>query len=285
MKYKSTACAIKSVAGRTWEKLIFLVVLLVNLIPFVWGALTSFKPVRDVLAYPPKFLGFEVSLEHYRSVFANTFLGGVLNSLIYSLGAIVLGLVLALMAAYALKRFIFKGRKAFFVMVLSGIPLAIGSAAMVVPNYVFFSYLGMVNKWFTLPLLYTAYNLPMAIWIMVGGMEGVPVEIDEAAKVDGASRSYILFRLIPRITLPSLASAALFIFLGAWNEFVASSVLVSTPSLYPVQVSIYTYLGYYGVEWGPLTAAATAAVIPTLIVFTLLGRLLISGLTAGSVKE
>ena len=285
MKYKSTACAIKSVAGRTWEKLIFLIVLLVNLIPFVWGALTSFKPVRDVLAYPPKFLGFEVSLEHYRSVFANTFLGGVLNSLIYSLGAIVLGLVLALMAAYALKRFIFKGRKAFFVMVLSGIPLAIGSAAMVVPNYVFFSYLGMVNKWFTLPLLYTAYNLPMAIWIMVGGMEGVPVEIDEAAKVDGASRSYILFRLIPRITLPSLASAALFIFLGAWNEFVASSVLVSTPSLYPVQVSIYTYLGYYGVEWGPLTAAATAAVIPTLIVFTLLGRLLISGLTAGSVKE
>ena len=285
MKYKSTACAIKSVAGRTWEKLIFLIVLLVNLIPFVWGALTSFKPVRDVLAYPPKFLGFEVSLEHYRSVFANTFLGGVLNSLIYSLGAIVLGLVLALMAAYALKRFIFKGRKAFFVMVLSGIPLAIGSAAMVVPNYVFFSYLGMVNKWFTLPLLYTAYNLPMAIWIMVGGMEGVPVEIDEAAKVDGASRSYILFRLIPRITLPSLASAALFIFLGAWNEFVASSVLVYTPTLYPVQVSIYTYLGYYGVEWGPLTAAATAAVIPTLIVFTLLGRLLISGLTAGSVKE
>ena len=285
MKYRSAVCAVRPVAGRIWEKLIFLLVLLVNLIPFAWGALTSFKPVRDVLAYPPRFLGFEASFEHYRSVFANTFLGGVFNSLIYSLAAIALGLVLALMAAYALKRFIFKGRKAFFVMVLSGIPLAIGSAAMVVPNYVFFSYLGLVNKWFTLPVLYTAYNLPMAIWIMVGGMESVPVEIDEAAKVDGASRSYILFRLIPRITLPALASAALFIFLGAWNEFVASSVLVSSPALYPVQVSIYTYLGYYGVEWGPLTAAATAAVIPTLIVFTFLGRLLISGLTAGSVKE
>lgn len=285
MKCRSAARAVNPVAGRVWEKLIFFLVLLVNLIPFAWGALTSFKPVRDVLAYPPRFLGFEASLEHYRSVFANTFLGGVLNSLIYSLCAIALGLVLALMAAYALKRFLFKGRKVLFVVVLSGIPLAIGSAAMVVPNYVFFSYLGLVNKWFTLPVLYTAYNLPMAIWIMVGGMESVPVEIDEAAKVDGASRSYILFRLIPRITLPALASAALFIFLGAWNEFVASSVLVSTPSLYPVQVSIYTYLGYYGVEWGPLTAAATAAVIPTLIVFTILGRLLISGLTAGSVKE
>lgn len=285
MKCRSAACAVKPIVGQVWERLIFILVLLLNLIPFAWGALTSFKPVRDVLAYPPKFLGFEASLEHYRSVFANTFLDGVLNSLIYSLGAIALGLVLALMAAYALKRFIFKGRKAFFVMVLSGIPLAIGSAAMVVPNYVFFSYLGLVNKWFTLPVLYTAYNLPMAIWIMVGGMESVPVEIDEAAKVDGASRSYILFRLIPRITLPALASAALFIFLGAWNEFVASSVLVSSPALYPVQVSIYTYLGYYGVEWGPLTAAATAAVIPTLIVFTFLGRLLISGLTAGSVKE
>ena len=285
MKCKTPQCALRPACHRALEKAAFFVVLLVNLIPFIWGAMTSLKPARDILAYPPSFLGFKTDLVHYRTVFSNTFLIGILNSLLYSLVAIALGLVLALMAAYALKRFLFRGRKAFFVLVLSGIPLAIGSAAMVVPNYVFFSYLGFANQWFTLPILYTAYNLPMAIWIMVGGMEGVPVEIDEAAKVDGASRAYILFRLIPRITLPALASAALFIFLGAWNEFVASSVLVSTPALYPVHVSIYTYLGYFGVEWGPLTAAATAAIVPTLIVFTILGKLLVSGLTAGSVKE
>lgn len=282
MKYKRQNIA---VSRKVLEGVFFLAVLFVNLLPFVWGALTSLKPTRDVLVYPPRLFGTQISFEQYKNVFSNTFLRGVFNSVIYSACAILLGLTLSTMIAYAIKRFRFKGRRLVFILVLCGIPLSTGSAAMVVPNYVFFSYLGLANKWFTLPLLYTAYNLPMAIWVMIGGMEAVPVEIDEAAKVDGASRNYILFRLIPRLTLPALASAALFIFLGAWNEFVVSSVLVSTPALYPVQVSIYSYLGYFGVEWGALTAAATAAVVPTLIVFTFLGKLLISGLTAGSVKE
>lgn len=156
---------------------------------------------------------------------------------------------------------------------------------MVVPNYTFFSAIGMANKWYTLPIIYIAYNLPMAIWILMGGMESVPIEIDEAAKIDGASRWYILFRVILPLLLPSLACAALFIFLGAWNEFVVSSVLVSSGNLYPIQVNIYNYMGFYGIQWGPLCAAATAAVIPVLIVFAFLGRLLISGLTAGAVKD
>ena len=218
-------------------------------------------------------------------MFKGSFGTGVLNSLLYSLVAIIVGLFLALMAAYAMRRFKFLGRRFFFILVLAGIPLSIGSAAMVVPNYTFFSAIGMANKWYTLPIIYIAYNLPMAIWILMGGMESVPIEIDEAAKIDGASRWYILFRVILPLLLPSLACAALFIFLGAWNEFVVSSVLVSSGNLYPIQVNIYNYMGFYGIQWGPLCAAATAAVIPVLIVFAFLGRLLISGLTAGAVKD
>ena len=170
-------------------------------------------------------------------------------------------------------------------IILSGIPLSLGSAAMVVPNFMFFSKLGFINQWFTLPLLYIAYNLPMAIWVMTGGIQGIPASIEEAAAIDGAGRFYIIFRLIPRINLPAIACASLFIFIGAWNEFIVSSVLVSSTDLYPIQVSIYSYLGFFGREWGPLMAASTIGVIPILIVFSLLGKLLISGLTAGSVKE
>lgn len=270
---------------RLYEVVLFIIIAVVNLAPFVWGALTSLKPMREVLAYPPKLFGSEISFEHYIEVFKGSFYTGARNSLIYSAIAIVIGLFLALMAAYAMRRFRFRGKKIFFILVLAGIPLSIGSAAMVVPNYTFFSAIGMANKWYTLPIIYIAYNLPMAIWILMGGMDSVPIEIDEAAKIDGAGKWYILFRVIVPLLLPSIACAALFIFLGAWNEFVVSSVLVSSSNLYPIQVSIYNYMGFYGIQWGPLCAAATAAVIPTLIVFAFLGRLLISGLTAGSVKD
>lgn len=270
---------------RIYELVIFIVVAIVNLVPFLWGISTSLKPAREVLQYPPKAIGSSISFEHYSQVFHDTFPTGVKNSLIYCAVAIVIGLILALMAAYALTRFKFSGRRAFFILVLAGIPLSIGSAAMVVPNYTFFSSLHMTNRWYTLPLIYIAYNLPMAIWVLMSGMESVPKEIDEAATMDGAGKWYILFGVIVPVLLPSIASASLFIFLGAWNEFVVSSVMVSSGALQNIQVSIYNYMGFFGRQWGPLCAAATSAVLPTLIVFGFLGRLLISGLTAGSVKD
>ncbi len=268
-----------------YEVVLFLFVVIVNLAPFIWGLLTSLKPVREVLSYPPKLFGSQVSTEHYAEVFRGTFFTGFRNSLIYSAIAIAVGLLFAMMAAYAMSRFRFRGKKMFFILILSGIPLSIGSAAMVVPNYTFFSSLGLTNQWYTLPIIYVAYNLPMAIWVIMGGLESVPVQIDEAAKIDGAGNWRILFGLVVPLSLPSLASAALFIFLGAWNEYVVSSVLVSSASLYPIQVSIYNYMGFYGIQWGPLCAAATTAVVPTLAVFAILGRMLISGLTAGAVKD
>lgn len=256
----------------------------VNLVPFVWGALTSLKPTREVAIYPPTLLGSEVSAEHYETVLNGSFSRAMLNSSVYSVFAIVLGILCAILIAYALTRYRFFGKKAIFLIVLFGIPLSMGSASLVVPNYMLFSTLHMTNKWYTLPLIYTAYNLPMAVWIMIGGMQSVPYAIEEAAMIDGASKWYIIFRLIPRLTLPTIACAALMIFIGAWNEYVVSSVLVSSQELYPIQVSIYNYIGYFGKEWGPLTAAATLAVFPILLVFTYLGKYLVSGLTAGAVK-
>ena len=125
----------------------------------------------------------------------------------------------------------------------------------------------------------------MAIWVLRGGIEAVPVEIEEAATVDGCSKARIIFGIIPRLILPSIAASALFIFIGSWNEFIVSSVLVDNPALRPVQTAIYNYLGFFGQEWGPLCASATFAILPILIVFTFLGKLMVSGLTAGSVKE
>ena len=265
--------------------LLFIVTAAVNLLPFVWGALTSLKPARELMSYPPKVFGSQISLEHYITVLSGSFSQAAVNSFLYSLLAILVGLLFSVLYGYGMTRFRFRGRKLMFYLVLAGIPLASGSAAMVVPNYMMFSSLKMINRWYTLPIIYITYNLPMAAWIVSGGMRAVPIAIEEAAQIDGASRSYMIFRLLPRLSLPTLACASLMIFIGAWNEFTISTMLVNSSTLYPIQVSIYNYIGYFGREWGPLTAAATLAVIPILIVFTFLGKLLISGLTAGAVKE
>ena len=267
------------------EIVLFVICFCINLLPFVWGALTSLKSAKELLAYPPTFVGFDISFEHYKRVFQDTFFVGVKNSVIYAGFSIIIGILVGMMAAFAIRRTTFKGKKIIFILILSCIPLSSGSAALVIPNYTFFTTLKMTNTWYILPLIYLGYNLPMAIWVLMSGMESVPIELDEAAKIDGAGPWYILFRIIFPVMLPSIACAALFIFIGAWNEYVASSVLVSRSTLYPIQVSIYNYLGYYGIEWGPLVASATAAVIPTLIMFSMLSRMMISGLSAGSVKD
>lgn len=266
------------------EKILFLLLVLFNLTPIIWGVLTSIKSKREIFAFPPKLLGFSLSLEHYETIFKSGYLKTILNSGLYCLASIVLGLFLALIAGYGFQRYSFRFKKSLFFLVVSGIPLSIGSSALLIPNYIYMAKLGLTNHWYTLVLLFTAYNLPMAIWIVKGGIEAIPVEIEEAATIDGCPRTYILFRIITSLSRPSMASAALFIFIGAWNEFIVAAVMINSPELRPVQLAIYNYLGFFGQEWGPLTAAASTAIIPKLLMFTILGRMLISGLTQGSVK-
>ena len=110
------------------------------------------------------------------------------------------------------------------------------------------------------------------------------MELDEAAVIDGCTTLGIIVRIILPLTRPALASAGIFLFMGAWNEFIAASVMVNSVGLRPIQVAIYNYLGFFGREWGPLTAAATVAVVPIIIAFTLLSRMLVDGLTSGAVK-
>lgn len=288
MRYKEgrrihrTTRAISKTAA---EIIILLILLGVNLMPILWGVITSLKTRRELFLYPPKFFNFRPSMEHYAEIFNSGFLSSVGNSVFYSVMSILLGLLLGVIAAYGFQRCRVPFKKILFYFVIAGIPLSIGSAALLIPNYLYLTMLKLTDKWYTLILLYTAYNLPMAIWILKGGIEAVPIEIEEAAHIDGCSRGYIIFRLIPQLIRPSIASAALFIFIGAWNEFIAAAVMTNKPELRSIQLSIYYYLGFYGQEWGPLTAAATVAILPIIIVFSFLSRMLISGLTQGSVKE
>jgi len=269
---------------KTFLIAVFVLLVVINLLPFVWGFLTSMKSDQEIFAFPPRLLRFTWTFKHYVTVFQSAFFRSLLVTILYCVATILCGLVIGLMLAYAIKRYRFRGRKLLFYLVVCGIPLSIGSAALIVPNYVFFSIIKFIDHWYTLIILYCAYFLPMSTWIIMGGIEGVPIEIEESMIIDGVRRGYLIFNLIPHLCLPSLAASALFIYIGAWNNFLLGSVMVNANALKPIQVSIYNYMGFFGRDWGPLAASSIAAVIPILIVFSLLGRLLISGLTQGAVK-
>mgnify|MGYP001095879794 CR=1 FL=1 len=265
------------------EILLFITLIMISLFPMLWGALSSFKATNVLFSFPPKFI-FKPTLEHYSTVLRSGYFRVFLTTVLYCAASVILGSVLALLAGYSFQRSKFRFKKILFFLVVAGIPLSIGSSALLIPNYLYFTNLGITNKWYTLIILFVGYTLPMGIWIVKGGIEGIPIEIEEAAKIDGCSNAYIIFRIIPILNAPAMAAAMMFIFIGSWNEFIAVMVMVNSPNLRTLQVVIYSFLSFFGQEWGPLTASTTISVIPIFIVFTFLGKLLISGLTQGSVK-
>ena len=262
----------------------FALLLVLNLAPLAWGILTSFKGQQDLLRFPPVFFDFVPTLENYERARATGVLGALANSAMYALATVVLALVVALPAAYAFDRYEFPLRRPLFLLIVACIPLSLGAAALLIPNYLYFTRLGLTNQWFTLPLIYAGYHLPMAIWILKGAIEAIPRELDEAAIVDGSTWRGILIHVMVPLTRPALGAAGVLLFVGAWNEFVAGSVMVDTPALKPIQPAIYSFIGFFGREWGPLTASATLAIMPILIAFAFLSRHIVSGLTQGSVK-
>lgn len=275
----------KDLFRRLRTALIIVLISAINLGPIVWGVLASLRSPRQLMTFPPKLFGSALTLVNYHTVLDNGFLLGVRNSLLYGAAAVLIAMLAGSTAAYGFDRFTFRGRKFWFLVIVACIPLASGAAVMVLPNYLFFARLHLVDKWFTLPIMYAVYSLPMAIWIVKGGLEALPRELDEAARIDGASSLMILVRIILPLAKPVLGAASLFVFIHAWNEFVLGSVMVEAPDLRPVQVLVYQYIGYFGRDWGPLTAAATFALLPVIVLYGLFGRLLVGGLTQGAVKD
>lgn len=260
-------------------------VVIVNLTPLLWGVITSLKPAGDIMTYPPNIWSFQPTLEHYRVILNSDFPTALRNTSLYAIGAVLLGVFLASLAAYGFDRFQFRGRQWLFLLVVASIPLSIGAAALLVPNYLYFTFLGVTNEWFTLVLIYSAYTLPMAVWILKGSIEGIPRELDDAAYVDGASTFKIYWLVVLPLTKPALGAAGLLLFMHAWNEFVAGSIMVDSPSLRPLQVAIFQFIGFFGRDWGPLTAAAVVAIIPVTLIYLICSSLMISGLTHGAVKH
>ena len=249
--------------------------------PILIMFLTSFKTQSQTFTTGLSFF-FVPTLENYRNViFDSSFGRYLINSLIVGVVATLLTLLLGCMASYGLARFSFAGRKtiAYATLMLRTVPLAV----IAVPVFMIWSDWKLTNSLFGLILLYVAVNLPFTIWLLYGFVLQVPVELEEAASIDGCRPWKIFWRIVLPLIRPGLAAAAIFTFRIAWNEFILALVLTdrSTRTL-PVAASLFVTDS--GVEWGKLMALATLIAMPPLIFTFLAARQVISGLTAGAVK-
>jgi multiple sugar transport system permease protein/sorbitol/mannitol transport system permease protein len=258
----------------------------IALVPLIFLLLTSIKPAGDAQAIPPKWV-FLPTLEHYAAVFggetssSQAFLPLLWHSAVVAVSATALTILVGLPAAYALARVRFKGRRFLATWVLSTIMFPPIVAA--IPIFIFAGQLQIIDTYPIMIIPYTAFNLPLVIWLLRSFITQIPAEIEDAARVDGCSRIGILRRIILPLTVPGMAAGAILSLILCWNEFLFALTLTRS-DVKTAPVGINEFTGMFGTQWGNLTAASTAIVAPILVMTLVLRRRLISGLTLGAVK-
>lgn len=250
--------------------------------PVVWGLSTSFKLPKDLFKFPPQLIPDDPTLSNYARLFKEGIGIPILNSTIITALTILLALTIGSLAGYALARFQFRGKAAVMLIVI--IVMSIPLPSLIVPTFTFAANVGLINTRLGLVLFYTAYQLPLAVWILYGFFTTVPQEIEQAAMVDGYSRLQTLRKIVLPLSLPGLIAAGLFVLTFAWNDFIVALVLTNSEAVRTLPVAIYFFLGFFGREWGPLTAAAMISIVPVIAIFVLFQRYFVSGMTTGSMK-
>ncbi|OGC01639.1 MAG: hypothetical protein A3G35_16685 [candidate division NC10 bacterium RIFCSPLOWO2_12_FULL_66_18] len=254
------------------------------LAPLVWGLLTSIKTDATIATYPPRWLPNPVTFDHYLALQHR---GGTprffLNSLILSAGTILLSLLAATPGAYAAARFQFRGKQAILLAILA--TSMIPGISIVIPIYLLAIRTKLLNSYPFMILVYSAWLIPQTIWFIKGFVEMVPRDLEEAALLDGCTVPGAMYRVILPLIQPGLAAISVVIFIFVWNDFLIGMTLTSEENMRTVQVGLVRVLqDDRGISWGHFMAFTILAVAPILLVFSLLQKRFIEGLTSGALK-
>jgi N,N'-diacetylchitobiose transport system permease protein len=257
---------------------------LVWIFPVYWMVNTAFKPYGDILRSTPGFLPIPLSLGNFTDALGKPMFGDYLrNSLIVTGAAVVASALLAVFAAVALTRFRFLGRRAFLVTVLA--IQMVPTPALVIPIFLTLKGANLLNTLLGLSLTYIGFVLPFTIWTLRGFLHGIPVELEEAAMVDGAGRLTVLRRILLPLIAPGLIASSVFAFITAWNDYVFAYVEMKDQGHYTLPVWLVSFSTSTGVDYGGLIAGSTLFALPVIVFFLLIQRRLVEGMTSGAVKD
>ncbi|MYX42074.1 ABC transporter permease subunit [Streptomyces sp. SID89] len=257
---------------------------LVCLFPVYWMAATAFKPSRDIQSASPQFVPHTWTLEHFRTaVHTAGFARFWCNSLLVTGGAVLLSLVVALGAAFAVARMRWRGRRQFVLAVF--VAQMAPWESLIIPIYIIARDTDMLDRLLTLTLVYFMVTLPFTTIVLRGFIATIPPELEEAARVDGCTRFGAFRRIALPLLAPGLMATSLFGFITAWNEFAyANFLIIKSQDNRTLPVWLSSFKNTFGTDWGATMAASTLFALPALAVFLLLQRHVTSGLAAGAVK-
>lgn len=257
------------------------------LFPIYWMVNTAFKPRGEVLSSTPHFLPDNPTLDNFVvAITKANFFVYFQNSVIVVAGAVILSIALGLFAAAALARFRFRGRRVIliFLLVVQMLP----GTALLIPQFLIFNAAGLLGTYQGLILAYVASVLPFSIWVMRGFFLAIPMELDEAARIDGANTWQVMTRVLFPLVMPGIVASSVFAFIAAWNDYLFAFTFMSDQAQYtlPVWLSSFTVIvaGEIGTDYGGQMAAATMFSLPVVVFFMIIQRNLVTGISAGAVK-
>lgn len=251
--------------------------------PVYWMLNTSFKAPANILTITPAFFPAPPSVQNYVDAFTKAgFLTSLANSLVVTLATVLVSIVLGFLAAAALTRFRFFGRRAVLIAIVC--VQMIPGTALLIPLFLSFKSLGLLNSFGGITLAYVATVLPFSIWVLRSFFIALPDEIEEAAKMDGAGTFRILRSIYFPLVLPGLISTSVFAFISAWNDYVTAYVMLQDQNKYTLPVWLVSFSTNEGTDYGGLIAASVIFSLPVVIFFVIVQRKLVVGMSAGAVK-
>lgn len=274
----------KKKVGQVLDYLILILLAAVVIVPVLWMISTAFKTEAQTYSPKPQWIPNPVSLESFQKFFTTYNFGRMtVNSLLTCLFAMIICISCAGLAGYGVTRFHFKGKKQLmnFLLITQMFP----SVMLVVPFYAVLSKYHLTNSLVGLVIVYAATNVAFSTWMLVSYFKTVPIELDEAARVDGASSFRIFWNIILPLIVSGIAAVAIFVLFNGWNEYMYSSVLISNDKLKTLTVGIISLNSQYQIKWNDLMAASTVSSLPLVVLFVCFQKYFIAGMTGGAVKS
>jgi len=251
--------------------------------PLFWMIASSLKSDSEIITAPPTLFPSHLSISSYQELFQHTkFESWFVNSTIVAVGTMLLVVLLSTLAAYSLIRFRYPGRQVFSVSVL--VTYFFPPVLMIVPIFLILLRLHLLNSYIGLIIAHSTFALPFGMWFLRPFFASIPIQVEESALVDGASRLRAFADVVIPQVIPGIIATSIFTFIHSWNDYLFSSILISSPTRVTLPVGIAAYSNELNIQWGRLMAASVLVTIPVLVFFILLQRRLIRGVGAGAVK-
>ncbi len=251
--------------------------------PLVWILLSSVKGKGEITGDPTAFLPKTVTFENYRIVLEQLkFTDNIMNSIIIAGATTVIAIAISALGAYGVVRFFPRFGKVLTRVLIT--TYMFPPILLAVPYSIIMGKLGMMNNRLGLVIVYLSFSVPYAVWLLVGFFQTVPLEIEEAARVDGANKLMVFGKVVLPIVAPGIVAVAIYTFINAWNEFLYSLILMNSSSKMTVAVALKSLEGQEVLDWGVMMAASALVVIPSVVFFMLIQKKIAGGLAAGSVK-